>query len=733
MNSVGVVVVFEAFGPAEVRAAKAVAAGVRAAGASAVAVATGLASDAAVRSICEPLGLAVIAGPPGGGFGAAANCGAEAVTGEVLIVVGAAEPMTTGWIGLLRTALAAVGDGVVGARIAREGVEARECGTYLVGSHLTVRGFVLWSAPETAQRTECDALLSDVLAVSRTAFERVGGFDGGFGADLDAVDLCLRIGESGGRIEVEPAVTFCRLPRVEPRDAERGRARRERGFALRWRERAVPRQNWWPERTGAISRPDFFLDQQIVETWPLPSITAVVHGPAPVDPDAFLAALRAGVLPLREVIWAAAGSAPAGARPATDWFAALAEATEPRGAGYAAFVRTDTVLTDRWLNDLINAIASSPDIVAAAVTGDDAGPAMPGRLDGRCTLVEAHQVPQHVRVRPADSLDRALADWLAAAVDLGRNLVRVRRTGVRVGAPAVDVRAPATVEPSPAICADPYVSIVMLSWNAPEYTEIAVDSIRAHTSLRHEIILIDNGSGPDTLARLRALDGVRIIYNAVNTGFAFGCNQGLAAARGSHVVLLNNDVIVTDGWIEELIDVQRRNPTVGCSGPRSNFIAGWQEVPDVAYRDVAGIAPYAALRLREQRGRWRRVSRIIGMCLCLDRRLIEEIGGLNPRFGTGNFEDDDYCMRIRAAGYDIGVADGSFIHHFGNKTFKANKIDYNTEMLRNRALFSQIWDIEVTTRGYEGRLPWRRGYQPHRDFVALPQPVGVDAGWTRPA
>ncbi len=722
--------VFEAFGPAEVRAAKVVAAEVRSARADAVAVATGSASGPAVRAVCEPLGIAVVEAPPDASFGAAANQGAAVVDGEVLIVVGAAEPMTSGWIGLLAAALAAVGDGVVGARIAIEGAAVRECGTYVVGSHLTMRGFVLWSAPEVTERTECDAVLSDVLAISRGAFERVGGFDGGFGSDLDAVDLCLRILESGGRIEVEPAVTFARLSRW---DAERSRARRERSFAVRWRERALPRHNWWPERTGAISRPDYFLDQEIVETWPLPPIAVVVHGPAPADATALAASIRASVLPLREIVWAAVGPAPAGTRPAPDWFAALREATEPRGTGYVAFVRTDTVLGERWLNDLINAIESSPDIVAAAVTGDDPGPAMPGRLDGRCTLVESHQVPQHVRVQPAESLDRSLGNWLAVAVDLGRNLVRVRRTVVRVGPPSAGVGAAATVEPPPPVCADPFVSIVMLSWNAPEFTEIAVESIRAHTSLRHEIILIDNGSGPETLARLRALEDVRIIYNAVNTGFAYGCNQGLAAARGTHVVLLNNDVIVTDGWIEELIDVQRRNPAVGCSGPRSNFIAGWQEVADVAYRDVAGIAPYAALRRTEQRGRWRRVSRIIGMCLCLDRRLIEEIGGLNPRFGTGNFEDDDYCMRIRAAGYEIAVADGSFIHHFGNKTFKANKVDYNTEMLRNRSLFSQIWDVEVTTRGYEGRLPWRRGYRPERDFVALPAAAGVDAGWTRPA
>jgi GT2 family glycosyltransferase len=119
--------------------------------------------------------------------------------------------------------------------------------------------------------------------------------------------------------------------------------------------------------------------------------------------------------------------------------------------------------------------------------------------------------------------------------------------------------------------------------------------------------------------------------------------------------------------------------------------------------------------------------------MCLDRRVVEEIGGLDPRFGTGNFEDDDYSMRIRAAGYDIAVCEDAFIHHFGSVSFRANNVDYTAAIARNQVLFAQHWNVTYYGNSYDARFPFRRGFIRERDFVPLPAAQPVAADWQRPA
>ena len=99
----------------------------------------------------------------------------------------------------------------------------------------------------------------------------------------------------------------------------------------------------------------------------------------------------------------------------------------------------------------------------------------------------------------------------------------------------------------------------------------------------------------------------------------------------------------------------------------------------------------AAQRAVEQRGVWAYQTRVIGFCMCLDRRVVDEIGGLDPAYGTGNCEDDDYCMRLRAAGYEIALCEDSFIHHFGSVSFRTNKVDYWGTMATNLARFVERW------------------------------------------
>ena len=110
-------------------------------------------------------------------------------------------------------------------------------------------------------------------------------------------------------------------------------------------------------------------------------------------------------------------------------------------------------------------------------------------------------------------------------------------------------------------------SIIIPCWGQLAFTRQCLAALKSHTRRPWELIVVDNGSTdrtPDYLAGVSDIASVpvTVITNATNRGFPAAVNQGLKAARGGYLVLLNNDVIVTDGWLEQLIGLvnARRGP-----------------------------------------------------------------------------------------------------------------------------------------------------------------------------
>ncbi len=238
-------------------------------------------------------------------------------------------------------------------------------------------------------------------------------------------------------------------------------------------------------------------------------------------------------------------------------------------------------------------------------------------------------------------------------------------------------------------------SIVIVTFNQLEYTKKCVESLKRCTLEPHEIIFVDNGSKDGTLQWLRKLvsenSNYRLIENKENLGFAKGCNQGIQFSRGEYIVLLNNDVIVTERWLSGLLDCLKRAPDAGIVGPMTNNISGHQKV-EVNYKDENGIEDFAKRFRETYRGRRIPLRRIVGFCMLFRKELIDKIGLLDESFGTGNFEDDDLCLRAELAGFRNYIAGDVFIHHYGSRSFIGNKIDYNSTMGGNRKRFNEKWN-----------------------------------------
>lgn len=239
------------------------------------------------------------------------------------------------------------------------------------------------------------------------------------------------------------------------------------------------------------------------------------------------------------------------------------------------------------------------------------------------------------------------------------------------------------------------VSIIILTWNQLDYTQQCVTSIQRHTSEPHEIIFVDNGSTDGTLPWLQQLvamhDNYRLISNRENMGFAKGCNQGIEAATGEYLLLLNNDVVVTECWLSGLLESLCSSPTNGIVGPMTNNISGVQQVSQVGYQRLEDLQGFASAYRNRYRHRRIAQRRIVGFCMLFRSELVAKIGLLDEQFGSGNFEDDDYCVRAALAGYRNLIAGDVFIHHYGSVSFQGNRCNYAAALQGNNALFREKW------------------------------------------
>lgn len=255
---------------------------------------------------------------------------------------------------------------------------------------------------------------------------------------------------------------------------------------------------------------------------------------------------------------------------------------------------------------------------------------------------------------------------------------------------------------------DTLVSMVILTWNQLECTEECLASIHRHTDVPHEIIVVDNGSSDGTVEWLRDYQRsnplVRLVVNVENRGFAAGCNQGIRMARGAYILLLNNDVVVTPKWLSGMLDCFVNHPETGIVGPMTNNISGPQKVADASYNGIEDLDTFASLFRDRFRHRRIHMRRIVGFCMLLRRELIGQIGYLDERFGSGNFEDDDFCLRAELEGYRNLVAGDVFIHHVGSASFRGNRLNYRQSISGNRKGFTEKWSAPVTDLSYAQKI-----------------------------
>ncbi|HLB49454.1 MAG TPA: glycosyltransferase family 2 protein, partial [Anaerolineales bacterium] len=246
--------------------------------------------------------------------------------------------------------------------------------------------------------------------------------------------------------------------------------------------------------------------------------------------------------------------------------------------------------------------------------------------------------------------------------------------------------------------------IVIVSYHNLDYLRLCLESIWAKTDYpNYHVIVVDNASGPDVVEYLQREqasypDKLKVILNSENFGFARANNLGLAAAVGSeYVILLNNDTVVTRGWLSGLVRHLKADPGIGIVGPVTNWANNQAKIV-VDYESLSEMDSFAARYTQSHAGQTEEVSTLAMFCVALRRSIIDQIGPLDEGFGLGMFEDDDYAMRLRRAGYRLVYARDVFVHHWGWASFgNMPQAEYDRLFDANRLRFEAKWGE-----------PWRR-------------------------
>ncbi|MBQ9453924.1 MAG: glycosyltransferase [Desulfovibrio sp.] len=244
------------------------------------------------------------------------------------------------------------------------------------------------------------------------------------------------------------------------------------------------------------------------------------------------------------------------------------------------------------------------------------------------------------------------------------------------------------------------VSIIIPVYDQYRVTRECLDSIIRHTKdVAYEVILADDNSSDQTKDIADVVKNLIVIKNSTNRGFLNNCNNAAKYAHGTYVLFLNNDTIVTDGWLSELVKPMEADPQIGLVGPK--FLANTgvvMEAGGIVFRDASawnygrGMHPEMSTICYP-----REVDYISGACILLRTALWNELGGFDSTFAPCYYEDTDLAFRIRyEKKLKVFYQPKSVIYHMeGTSNGTDESTGFKRYQVVNREKFYQKWRTEL--------------------------------------
>jgi GT2 family glycosyltransferase len=241
----------------------------------------------------------------------------------------------------------------------------------------------------------------------------------------------------------------------------------------------------------------------------------------------------------------------------------------------------------------------------------------------------------------------------------------------------------------------PTISLVILGYkNFETVTRLCLESLLPwanHPAI--EILVVDNGSPDDSSAQTKrwceANEGIRCLLSEENRGFAGGMNWGASHASGEWLLLVNNDTVFPPLALDALLNVVLAAPTrVAMLGPVTNAAGNGQRL----WNPTASLTEWLHIGKTLHANPTKQLMptyRCDFFCIAIRRKVWDLLGGLDTQFGLGYYEDFDFSLRLRTAGFDQMITEDVFILHVGSATFKGSKkakalISRNKKLLQTK-------------------------------------------------
>jgi len=240
--------------------------------------------------------------------------------------------------------------------------------------------------------------------------------------------------------------------------------------------------------------------------------------------------------------------------------------------------------------------------------------------------------------------------------------------------------------------ASPLVSLIVVSYNNPHLLLLTLEAVASNADVAREVIIVDNSSDSTTQRLLGQIHGAKILFKNTNIGFPAACNEGAALAGSDYLCFLNNDALLDPYSLSHGLDNFSRDPSVGVVGGKILSPSGLlQEAGAILWCDGTTNGYGAGNNPDHVDYNSRRpIDYCSGAFMLTPRDLFRSLGGFDPVFTPGYYEDVDYCTRVWSKGRKVIYEPFAIVRHYQN----ASSIDKGkalSAVIRNHEIFYHRW------------------------------------------